>query len=101
MDFSHDQFLGFSEKFPGKNADGSGTIANLVVLGLWDIDQDFRSSVIDVDRLQNSRAIISDWDFVLSWSGPARFQNFVLKGILVSFLVGAHGGPLGGASGKN
>jgi hypothetical protein len=40
-----------------------------------------------VDSLQDGCAVVGDVDFVLSWSGPARFQNFVLEGILVWFFL--------------
>jgi hypothetical protein len=62
MDFEFDESLGFSEKFRRKDGDGSGSIADFVVLNLGELAEDLGGGVIDTARSENSCSVIGYLD---------------------------------------
>eukprot|EP00756_Hemistasia_phaeocysticola_P026693 Hpha_TRINITY_DN16078_c0_g1::TRINITY_DN16078_c0_g1_i1::g.117679::m.117679 len=54
----HDQVLSLPQKLSREDAHGGGTVANLLVLCLRDVDEDLGSGVVHVDRLQNRRPVV-------------------------------------------
>jgi len=62
MDFVLDKLFGFSKEFTSQYTDGCGTITNLGILGLTNVDKNAGCWVINMDAAEDSGAIIGNSD---------------------------------------
>lgn len=72
-----DKLLSLSKKLSGKDCDGGGSITDLLILSLGDINQNLGSGVIDEDRFQDSGTIIGYCDSLSSVLVSERLQDFI------------------------
>jgi hypothetical protein len=55
-----DEVVGATEELGSDDNDGGGTVSNLLVLLLGELDEDATSRVLDFDELEDSRAVVRD-----------------------------------------
>ena len=54
------ELLRLTEELPGEDDDGRRAVADFVILRLADVDEDARGGVVDVDGLEDRRAVVRD-----------------------------------------
>jgi hypothetical protein len=66
VDFVLDKLFGFSKEFTSQNTDGSGTITDLSILGLTNVNKNAGCWVVNMDAAEDSSAIIGNSDCFLT-----------------------------------
>jgi hypothetical protein len=62
VDLARDKLLRLAQELAGEHAHAGRPVPNLVVLHFGDVDEDLRGGVVELDRLEDRRAVVGDAD---------------------------------------
>jgi len=77
VDFLVDELFSLLEELSSHDGDGGGTISDLLVLSLGDVDQNFGGRVINPDGLEDSGTIVGDGDLLASVLVSHGLENLI------------------------
>ena len=66
MNFGLDKFVGATKQFGSDDDNGGGSVSNLLVLFLGEVDEDSSSGMFNGQQRQNSSAVVGYCDFLRS-----------------------------------
>jgi hypothetical protein len=66
VDLRFDELVRTAEELGGDDDDGSGTVADLLVLLLREVDEDPAGRVLDCEKREDGGTVIGDGDFLVN-----------------------------------
>jgi hypothetical protein len=77
MQFHVDELLSLTKQLSSKYCDCGGSISNLLVLGLGDIDENFGGRVINMHRSEDGGSVICNINMLILGASCDRHKDFI------------------------